>query len=257
MSVPPGARCGRHPELPAGSVCVRCGDFLCADCDVGTREGQSACKGCRPHASEPFPWEQRAEIGLLRALGRTLRATLTRTDEVFARGFRDRSVLPAMAYGAAIATPMSALTLLFLDHAPRPSLSWMFTPEVRLVRALAAPLAFAAVTLFVSAFWWLGLAAVGAAKPTISHVVRTVAYVRGSMALTAPVLLLPSPIDGVATLAAAVVTLVLEGRALAAQTRSSEARVAAAGVVAVVGIFTLVCGAGVAGFLVWRGPGVP
>lgn len=43
--LPVGARCGRHPELPAASLCARCGNFACTTCTV-EREAGTYCASC-------------------------------------------------------------------------------------------------------------------------------------------------------------------------------------------------------------------
>jgi hypothetical protein len=55
MSVADGAVCALHPEAPAASTCVRCGNFMCQDC--GERGYERRCPRCR----EPVPPRLRAE----------------------------------------------------------------------------------------------------------------------------------------------------------------------------------------------------
>ena len=52
-----GARCAVHPELPAGAVCARCGNFMCATC---SDEGRSKyCSQCRARGdASDFPFSR-------------------------------------------------------------------------------------------------------------------------------------------------------------------------------------------------------
>ena len=43
LTAPPGARCGRHPELAATSICHRCGSFFCERC---AQPNESLCRAC-------------------------------------------------------------------------------------------------------------------------------------------------------------------------------------------------------------------
>ncbi|MGD8859455.1 MAG: hypothetical protein PVI30_05545 [Myxococcales bacterium] len=64
--MPPGARCARHPDLPAQAVCVRCGNFMCGPCSLDGRSPD--CGACRRRAGIgrfPFDRESYTFDGLL------------------------------------------------------------------------------------------------------------------------------------------------------------------------------------------------
>lgn len=42
----PGARCARHVESPATSICTRCGSYACALCSHEGADGQEYCERC-------------------------------------------------------------------------------------------------------------------------------------------------------------------------------------------------------------------
>jgi phage shock protein PspC (stress-responsive transcriptional regulator) len=46
--------CYLHRSSPAVATCVRCGNFVCAVCDVEAG-GQHYCKGCLRHGGPPTP----------------------------------------------------------------------------------------------------------------------------------------------------------------------------------------------------------
>jgi hypothetical protein len=97
------ARCARHPEAPAVTLCARCGDQLCRTC---LPQGSQTCAPCAArdpfHGVEPLPWE-RADRGPFRLLA-TLGVLILRPWSAalsFARGdvdaalrFAQRACLP-------------------------------------------------------------------------------------------------------------------------------------------------------------------
>lgn len=45
--LPNGARCASHAEAPASWLCLRCGSFLCVECERRTRpEARPMCPSC-------------------------------------------------------------------------------------------------------------------------------------------------------------------------------------------------------------------
>lgn len=247
--VPDGARCSRHPATDASATCARCGDFLCDACTRTLPDGTRACAACEPMAGEAFPWERRAELGVLRAFTETLAGTWTTPAALYARGFRDRSVVPALAFGLVLHTPITvAVTLLTIE--PRLAeigpLAWYFGESGRIVRAIASPATFVLGAVLFAAFWWIGLRAVGAPKKPFAQILRAIAYVQGACAPLAVAALLSgraAPIvSGAALWTATLVRFVMQGRALSALTGASPLRVTAAALVMLLAIFAVLCG---------------
>lgn len=237
-----GARCAHHVEAAAEHACARCGDFLCVRCVAVGHEDGAYCDGCAEHAGPAFPWEERGELGLGRALTRTLLGTLFGARALYARGFRDRSALPALAYGIALSTPVAlvlAAVELLWPSPIRLALSrmlasgWMFSDAAVLARGLGAPLLFVVSTLLVASVWWVGLKGASAATRPFSHVVRACAYVSGSMAPLQLCELLPGPTGGL-LVGVLLITIALQGLALQGTLRVKGSRVLGAAIVAIV-----------------------
>ncbi len=257
-SAEPGARCARHPDVDASEVCARCGDFLCAACTLVTSEGRPCCARCQPLAGEPFPWERRGELGLGRAFLETFTGTIVRTRELFARGFRDRSVVPALAFGAAIETPIAIARAALYQAFPAPEAGMLLPLDrIEIGRAIGAPILFALETALVAAFWWVGLMFVGEGKRSFADVLRAMAYVRGALAplgLTAIALAhLDSDVRVIAGLSLALVSLLMQTRAIGALTGASAWRVIAAAAVMVLALSAILCGVGIAAALIFYG----
>ncbi len=71
-------QCARHPERVAETVCPRCGNFTCTECNPG---GNSLCPACvalsgQSVETEPTPWERRAEIGFVQGFFQTWKKSL-------------------------------------------------------------------------------------------------------------------------------------------------------------------------------------
>lgn len=256
-ALPEGARCGRHPEHDAVALCARCGDFLCGRCAIAIGAA-SYCAGCEELAGEAFPWERREELGIARALWATTAGTLARTRATFAPGFRDRSVVPALAYALALSTPVAWITQaasrLEGTAAGDEPFAWLSTDAGQLALALGAPLHLLLSVTMLATGWWLGLAAAGVRRRTFSHVVRAVAYVHGAVSPLTLLALLPQVLDGPLWIVAGVLTLVLQARALRAVTRASAWRIAGAALVAILWPVLLTLGLGIA--LAWLLPPV-
>jgi len=82
---PPGARCAKHPESDAASVCTRCGGFSCALCTVPLAQGPH-CPACAERArahGRATPWDRRKELGWYPAAKETVRRVLFQPAEFF------------------------------------------------------------------------------------------------------------------------------------------------------------------------------
>lgn len=236
MSAPAGARCAQHVDAEATHACGRCGDFLCEQCIAARHEDDAYCDRCAEHAGPAFPWEARAELGLGDAIGQTLVGTLLSPGHLFSRGFRDRSIVPAMAYGAALSTATKVFMVGISALRERDATAALEVLDSHLGKAgsvLLEPLFFAVSVSMLALAWWVGLRVVGHASRPLSHVVRALAYVLGATSPLSAVLLLFE--DGLAPfLLLLLVKLLLSGAALAGLTRAPKAHVAGAGAIAVV-----------------------
>ncbi len=73
------ASCAVHPDVPATKSCPRCGTFACAQClrpVPGEEDRCVACEARAPHLL--LPWDERAQVGLLRAFWGTCTLLLRR-----------------------------------------------------------------------------------------------------------------------------------------------------------------------------------
>jgi hypothetical protein len=64
------AVCATHKERPALAPCERCGTFYCAQCLQRASDGKLYCETCRSR-SAMLPWDQRSELGMMRAWWQT------------------------------------------------------------------------------------------------------------------------------------------------------------------------------------------
>lgn len=77
--------CATHPEVPAAGACSNCGTFACNEClsYVGSR---SICEPCLEDgrvSSHAIAWEERHDLGMLRAWWMTFGAVATRPAQLF------------------------------------------------------------------------------------------------------------------------------------------------------------------------------
>jgi hypothetical protein len=178
-----GARCGRHPEAPAIAICARCGDFVCAPCASRGAGDRRYCPRCEDFGRERFPWERRGELGLLRAFGATFFGSLLSPTRTFSLALRDRSFVPALAYGLFLNVLSASGALAYdLIEGHVYSGAWI-VPQYTFVRALASPILFVLALGLLASLWWLALAIVGArSSSSFPQLARAMSYVTGSVA---------------------------------------------------------------------------
>ncbi len=83
-------QCPLHPANSVTGTCGRCGNFVCQECSRSGTDGELICDACRlrtasGQAFEPTPWEQRASLGLVNALIKTIQLALFRPNNFFSR----------------------------------------------------------------------------------------------------------------------------------------------------------------------------
>ncbi len=104
----PVARCRRHGDRKAVSVCGRCGDFLCGFCAVWI-EGAPYGPGCAERVRSGLlrigahvPWEDRARRGWIRAAYQTVRAVFADPAGFYARMPTDGGLTDPLLFAMAI-----------------------------------------------------------------------------------------------------------------------------------------------------------
>jgi hypothetical protein len=81
-------RCARHPDRTTRQTCPRCGTFTCGECTRVTRTGDPICASCYERTgggTQPIPWEQRSERGLLGGYIKTTAEVMLGPAELFSR----------------------------------------------------------------------------------------------------------------------------------------------------------------------------
>lgn len=90
------ARCATHPDQAALSPCARCGTFYCGACLERSADGQFYCVQCRTRSA--LPWDQRDELGLLRAWFLTSKQLMLDPTTTLKSTPRDASVGSSLLY---------------------------------------------------------------------------------------------------------------------------------------------------------------
>ncbi len=109
-------QCARHPERVAQTVCPRCGNFTCSECNP---DGRSLCPSCvalgGPELSlgEPTPWERRGELGLVQGFFQTWKASLLEPQRFFLTVRADGPALDALIYAWLITIATALLQIPF------------------------------------------------------------------------------------------------------------------------------------------------
>lgn len=112
MMQPPNqyGQCARHPERVAETVCPRCGNFTCPECNP---DGKSLCPACMALGGEsvetqPTPWERRGELGLVQGFFQTWKRSLFEPNTFWRSVSPDGPQLDAVLY-AWLITSVTAL----------------------------------------------------------------------------------------------------------------------------------------------------
>lgn len=112
IAVPAGAKCAVHAEADATFGCVRCGSFGCEACCFSDVDGVATCRDCADLGlGRPVPWEQRKEIGRVRAFWQT--AMLASRSPT--RFFRTPSTVPG-AMGAVLHAVLASTIGLMVSY---------------------------------------------------------------------------------------------------------------------------------------------
>ncbi|MFY1826835.1 YIP1 family protein [Myxococcus fulvus] len=85
--------CAVHPQWMSQHACERCGAFACAQCLRRGPQQELVCEACHarvPHAQ--LPWDQRAELGWVKAFWKTCVEVMLRPVTTFERTSREASV---------------------------------------------------------------------------------------------------------------------------------------------------------------------
>ncbi|MBK7858651.1 MAG: YIP1 family protein [Archangiaceae bacterium] len=104
------AVCANHPEQPALQPCARCGTFYCAACLERAADNQLYCANCR--ARSGLPWDQREELGLLRAWFQTCTRLMLEPTQTLAVTPRDGSIASSLLFTALCACAGVITTLM-------------------------------------------------------------------------------------------------------------------------------------------------
>ena len=117
----PQGQCAIHPERTASSVCPRCGNFTCGECNP---DGRTQCPTCRQLgeaaiAYSPTPWERRGELGVVQGLFETWKKSLFEPATFWPSVDPHASQWDALLYGWIISGVSSLLTIpvMFLNFA--------------------------------------------------------------------------------------------------------------------------------------------
>jgi hypothetical protein len=91
--------CATHPAARAAGACARCGTFACTACLAMVPDGEQWCAACRARMpQQPLPWDQRRELGVLRAWWRTTRQILFSPTATFEQATPHGTVGSSLLY---------------------------------------------------------------------------------------------------------------------------------------------------------------
>lgn len=106
LETPEQARCGRHPDAPAETLCARCGDLVCPECMGGSAE---SCAACRARLGlDRIAWERPVGGGVER-WWRTTTDVLFRSSATFA-GAAPGRWSAALVYLVTLLVPLAAVS---------------------------------------------------------------------------------------------------------------------------------------------------
>lgn len=104
IELPDDARCARHPDGRAATICARCGSYACAEC-VFAWVPREICVTCAAAGlGEPVPWERRKEIGIWKAFWQTTRLVSRQPTRFFRTPPTVPGVVEPVIYGVAAYT---------------------------------------------------------------------------------------------------------------------------------------------------------
>lgn len=107
-------QCARHPDRVAETVCPRCGNFTCGECNP---DGRSLCPSClalgevQSAGYTPTPWERRAELGFFQGLFQTFKKTLLEPATFWPSVPPDGPMGDALVYSWLLAAATAILTI--------------------------------------------------------------------------------------------------------------------------------------------------
>lgn len=241
MQPPPNqGQCARHPERVAETVCPRCGNFTCTECNP---DGRSLCPSCitlgvaEPTFTPP-PWERRSELGFVQGLWLTFKQSLFEPQKFWPSVPPEGPLLDALTYSwlLAIVTSLLTIPMTWLNFAQmRESMAEM-TKAMESMRELARafetvseqPLIFAiglaGLTIisyplglvFTAGLTYLGGLLFGASDKGFNATFRAIAYAQG------PNIFNVVPVMG--GMVAGLWTLILQVMALQAMQRTTVLR---------------------------------
>lgn len=91
--------CATHPTARAAGACARCGTFGCTACLATVPDGTQWCAACRARMPQQLlPWDQRRELGVLRAWWRTTRQILFSPTSTFGQATPHGTVGSSVLY---------------------------------------------------------------------------------------------------------------------------------------------------------------
>ncbi|WP_426755786.1 YIP1 family protein [Myxococcus sp. Y35] len=154
--------CAVHPELRSLHACGRCGSFACAKCLRKGERDEPICASCHERVpADALPWDQRAELGTLRAFWRTCLAVMLRPAATFERARPEGSM--GSSLGFATLSHLAASCTTFLVYMSIVLLIPRELPESDNVDPVALSL------------MWVGLMGVGLVLSPIVGMLATVA----------------------------------------------------------------------------------
>ncbi|MDX2014432.1 MAG: hypothetical protein SFW67_29810 [Myxococcaceae bacterium] len=94
------ATCAIHTDTPATGVCPRCGNFICGRCELDAAKNCPSCvKLVGASLAVELPWEQREQLGLVKAFWEQTKLGITKPGQYVASIRPDRPWQEAFVYG--------------------------------------------------------------------------------------------------------------------------------------------------------------
>ncbi|HYO59580.1 zinc ribbon domain-containing protein [Archangium sp.] len=102
--------CAVHPTLLSLAICDRCGTFACARCLRLSSRKEGVCERCLAREPGlPMPWDQREELGTLKAFWRTVVNVMLRPD-AFSTARPEGSAGSSLLFALLCSLPPSFMT---------------------------------------------------------------------------------------------------------------------------------------------------